>query len=171
MTYYKRKFSLFKDVLIKPSSRSSSRNRRWPLSQHCPWTWTVNTDTERKPQKIPVASCPSCDNLRCKLVQYNHNVLVRREDCRTGEKVWSWKLQPLPIAYVYVLWSGDWCITSSLIHKFTMTLSLIFVPLRSRAHKAKNSEPVVQQLWTVLCCPYFSHLSTTLINIVELNWV
>jgi hypothetical protein len=34
-------------------------------------------------------------------------------------------------------------------------------------YTAKNAEPAVQQDWTMFCCPYCSHLSTILNNIVE----
>lgn len=81
--------------------RPSSNTKIVPGTVKCPWKWSVNLDSSRKPRSIVIAECENCDLSLCRKVTYFHTVLVLRNDCKTGEKVWHWKVREFPIAYVY----------------------------------------------------------------------
>ena len=105
IAYYRKKFLFMRNRNPKTSLSlgSAVKSRgvvQGPGTSKCPWVWGVDTDTKRKPITIAVAKCDNCDE-KCRQVVYNHNVLVHRKDCRTGEDVWAWRLKALPVAYVY----------------------------------------------------------------------
>ena len=103
ITYYRENFLFVRDRSPKASISSggaAKSSAQGPGTSKCPWVWDVDTDTNRKPITIAVAKCDNCDD-KCRKVVYNHNVLVYRKDCRTGEMVLAWRLKAMPVAYVY----------------------------------------------------------------------
>ena len=106
ITYYRHHFLFLKEHHPSPVSSGSSSasrgvKRRTPGTSNCRWTWDVDIDTARKPVSIAIAKCTNCDLNKCRAIIYNHNVLVERQDCKTGEMVWTWTTEALPIAFVY----------------------------------------------------------------------
>ena len=100
---YRKKF-LFVNATQPPPIQNGGETRPNAGNSNCPWVWDTSFDTARKPMVIAKAKCTpdlKCDAKRCREIVYNHQVLRQHKDCETGESVWKWEFEPLPIAYVY----------------------------------------------------------------------
>ena len=103
IAYYRNNFLFLNDNLVTPGNPStpSGVTQTTPGTSNCRWTWDVDTDSARKPLSIAIAKCTNCDLNKCRAIIYNHNVLKEQQDCKTGEMVWTWGTEALPIAFVY----------------------------------------------------------------------
>ena len=106
IAYYRNNFLFLMEDSPNPGAPSNSNipsgvTQVNPGTRNCRWTWDVDTDSARKPLSIAIAKCTNCDLNKCRAIIYNHNVLVEQQDCKTGEMVWTWRTEALPIAFVY----------------------------------------------------------------------
>ena len=97
---YRTMFLFVNDAQPDPKPNSGIR-RINPGTTNCPWTWDTSIDSARKPMVIAISKCENCDTNKCRKIVYNHKVLKQYKDCKTGEMVWKWEFEALPIAYVY----------------------------------------------------------------------
>ena len=69
-------------------------------SLYCPWTSVVDKNDNRLPPEITYATCDNCDQ-NCKAAKFNHQVVYKECDYKTGEETWRWTNEELAVAYVY----------------------------------------------------------------------
>lgn len=104
--YYRRNFLFVKqnqgNFGVSIGQLGSSVSTRNAGTTKCPWLWKENVDRLRKPRALAVAECKTCSKTNCRQINYTHVVLVEECDQTTGEKVWIWKQQTLPIGFVYI---------------------------------------------------------------------
>ncbi|CAB3994540.1 uncharacterized protein LOC113669535, partial [Paramuricea clavata] len=75
-------FKKFQGSPTRPKNPTGDTNNRT-----CPWTYVLDTDQNRLPQKIPTAICSQC-SFDCTAREYWHMALKKKCDKKTGEFVW-----------------------------------------------------------------------------------
>ena len=97
---YRTIFLFVKNVQPDLKQNSTSGIKRVNTgTTNCPWDTSI--DSKRRPMVIAMAKCENCDMNKCRKIVYNHKVLKQHKDCKTGEMVWEWEFEALPIAFVY----------------------------------------------------------------------